>query len=422
MNGRTIFHIDVNSAFLSWEAVYGIHIRGDNVDLREIPSIIGGDESKRHGIVLAASLPAKKCGVRTAETVREALTKCPELVVCQPCHKLYDRCSKAFLQEALEFSPVLEQFSIDEVFLDMTETIHRYENPYEAAVLLKNQIFNKLGFTVNIGVAPNKLLAKMASDFEKPNKVHTLFPEEIPTKMWPLPVEELFFVGKATKKKLSLLGIRTIGELAHTDLELLQAHVGRKHGETIYRYARGIDDSPVIAEAALNKGYGNSLTLSKDVSTFEEADHILLSLSEMVASRLRADQVKSSCICVEIKDCEFHRITHQRKLESPTDITNEIVMTAKELYREAFPGVPVRLIGVRATDVIKEEFSQIGLFDDRRRERFQKLDASIDAIRGKYGPDAIKRASFLKGEIHHMTGGVSRERETGDGTYYFSDK
>ena len=150
MKSRMIFHIDVNSAYLSWEAVYGISVRKDEVDLREVPSIIGGDESKRRGIVLAASIPAKKKGIRTAETVREALNKCPDLIIRPPCHGLYEKFSKAFLKEELEFSPVLEKFSIDEAFLDMTETAGQYESPYEAACLLKDRIYEKLGFTVNI--------------------------------------------------------------------------------------------------------------------------------------------------------------------------------------------------------------------------------------------------------------------------------
>ena len=367
MNSRVIFHIDVNSAYLSWEAVYGISVRKDEVDLREVPSIIGGDESKRRGIVLAASIPAKKKGIRTAETVREALNKCPDLIIRPPCHGLYEKYSEAFLKEALEFSPVLEKFSIDEVFLDMTETAGQYESPYEAACLLKDRIYEKLGFTVNIGVAPNKLLAKMASDFEKPNKVHTLFQEEIPTKMWPLPVENLFSVGPATKKKLHSLGIRTIGELAHMNPELLKSHIGNKHGMLIYEYANGIDRAPVEAGQADSKGYGNSVTLPSDVDSLEESDVVLLSLAESVASRLRADRVKTSCITVEIKDCHFRRSSHQRKLSVPTDITDEIVQAAKKLYRECFRGVSVRLIGLRATDISSVEFSQMDLFGDQKK-------------------------------------------------------
>lgn len=405
MDHRVIFHIDVNSAFLSWEAVYRLKQSPDAVDLREIPAIIGGDESRRHGIVLAASLPAKKYGIHTAETVREAVTKCPDLTLCRPRYSMYQEASRAFVEEALKFSPVLEQYSIDEVFLDMTESIHAYESPRQAAVLLKDRIRDHLGFTVNIGVAPNKLLAKMASDFEKPDKVHTLFPEEIPEKMWPLPVKDLFLVGKATQKKLSLLGIRTIGELAQMDLKMLQAHVGNKHGQTLYNYARGIDLSPVDPEEGLNKGYGNSITLAKDIDTLEEADHVLISLSEMVASRLRKDHVRSSCICVEIKGTDFRRSTHQRKLRTPTDITDEISRTARELYRENYTGRSVRLIGVRATDITEEEFAQLDLFEQEQREKLRKLDASIDKIRAKFGKDSVQRASFLKGDIRHMTGG-----------------
>lgn len=405
MDHRVIFHIDVNSAFLSWEAVYRLKQSPDAVDLRKIPAIIGGDESRRHGIVLAASLPAKKYGIHTAETVREAVTKCPDLTLCRPRYSMYQEASRAFVEEALKFSPVLEQYSIDEVFLDMTESIHAYESPRQAAVLLKDRIRDHLGFTVNIGVAPNKLLAKMASDFEKPDKVHTLFPEEIPEKMWPLPVKDLFLVGKATQKKLSLLGIRTIGELAQMDLKMLQAHVGNKHGQTLYNYARGIDLSPVDPEEGLNKGYGNSITLAKDIDTLEEADHVLISLSEMVASRLRKDHVRSSCICVEIKGTDFRRSTHQRKLRTPTDITDEISRTARELYRENYTGRSVRLIGVRATDITEEEFAQLDLFEQEQREKLRKLDASIDKIRAKFGKDSVQRASFLKGDIGHMTGG-----------------
>ena len=405
MDHRVIFHIDVNSAFLSWEAVYRLKQSPDAVDLREIPAIIGGDESRRHGIVLAASLPAKKYGIHTAETVREAVTKCPDLTLCRPRYSMYQEASRAFVEEALKFSPVLEQYSIDEVFLDMTESIHAYESPRQAAVLLKDRIRDHLGFTVNIGVAPNKLLAKMASDFEKPDKVHTLFPEEIPEKMWPLPVKDLFLVGKATQKKLSLLGIRTIGELAQMDLKMLQAHVGNKHGQTLYNYARGIDLSPVDPEEGLNKGYGNSITLAKDIDTLEEADHVLISLSEMVASRLRKDHVRSSRICVEIKGTDFRRSTHQRKLRTPTDITDEISRTARELYRENYTGRSVRLIGVRATDITEEEFAQLDLFEQEQREKLRKLDASIDKIRAKFGKDSVQRASFLKGDIGHMTGG-----------------
>ncbi len=396
MDQRVIFHVDVNSAYLSWEAVHRLRDLGEETDLRTIPAIIGGDESLRHGIVLAASIPAKRLGIRTAQTVREAVTKCLNLRICRPDHSMYQQYSRAFIEEALNFSPILEQYSVDEAFLDMTETIHAYKSPVEAAYLLKNQIRDKLGFTVNIGIGSNKLLAKMASDFEKPDKVHTLFPEEVPQKMWPLPVRELFLVGKATQKKLEMLGIRTIGELAGLDLSMLKAHVGNKYGQRLYDYARGIDLSPVESQESLNKGYGNSTTLPKDLSDLQEIDHVLISLAETVALRLRKDGVKSSCICVEIKDTGFRRRTHQRKLLVPTDITEEIAQIAKELYRENYKGISVRLLGIRATEISEKEFVQMGMFDQEKREKLERLDRALDEIRGKYGSGAIQRASFLE--------------------------
>ncbi|MDD3186459.1 MAG: DNA polymerase IV [Anaerostipes sp.] len=395
MTERVIFHIDVNSAFLSWEAVYGMKERGDIVDLREVPSIIGGDEATRHGIVLAASMPAKRLGIRTAETIREALVKCPNLIIKPPMRPLYEKYSKAFVKEALEYSNVYEQFSIDEIFLDMTGKIELGKTPVETAYRLKDQIQNKLGFTVNIGISSNKLLAKMASDFEKPNRVHTLFLDEIREKMWPLKVGDLFSVGKSTGKKLEVLGIHTIGDLAQMDLKLLQSHIGKKHGRRIHQFANGIDDSKVESRGDINKGYGHSITLSRDISNENEAGVVLLSLVEKVTARLRRDQVKGDCVVVELRDKDFHRYTHQRKLDVPTDITDEIMKTARELFLECYKGTPVRLLGVRVTGISKEEYSQMGLFDNEKKEKLRKLDASLDRIRQRYGNDSIQRGSIF---------------------------
>lgn len=410
---RIIYHIDVNSAFLSWEAVYRTQVKKDAVDLREIPSIIGGDEKQRHGIVLAKSIPAKRFGVRTGEPIRDALAKCPELVVCPPCYPLYDRCSKAMRREFEVYSPTIEKYSVDECFIDMTETMRLFGDPVETAYELKDKIKSKLGFTVNIGVAPNKLLAKMASDFEKPDRVHTLFYEEIPKKMWPLPVENLFFVGRATRKKLYNLGIFTIGQLAQFDLELLKLHVGNKYGIMIHNYANGIDDSRVEEEPPINKGYGNSTTISHDVSDWTEGKKIILSLVENVAARLRQDRVKTNCICLELKTSGFHTYSHQKTLKRATDITNDIYQAAAELFEEMWQEEPLRLIGVRATGITEDGY-QFGLFDYQEKEKLQNMDKAIDAIRSKFGQDAVKRASFLKGDIEHMTGGISKKKQEGN--------
>ena len=243
---RLIFHIDVNSAFLSWESAR--RVKQGLQDLRDIPACIGGNPKKRTGIVVAKSIPAKKYGIQTGEPMAMAIRKCPELVIVKSDFELYIKCSRAFKEICASYAPVMESFSIDEVFLDMTGTSLIYPDPIATAYEIKDKIYKELGFTVNVGISTNKLLAKMASDFEKPDKVHTLFPDEIPAKMWPLPVRELLFLGKVSEKKLVEAGIRTIGDLAHEREERIQALLGEKAGHQLYGYARGIDDSPVRAQ------------------------------------------------------------------------------------------------------------------------------------------------------------------------------
>lgn len=407
---KVIFHIDVNSAFLSWEAVYRLHILGEKTDLRTIPSAVGGDIKKRHGIILARSMPAKQYGVRTGDTISDAKRLCPNLVLVPPHYDLYDTSSKAFIEILKEFSPCVEQYSVDEAYCDMTGTVGLYGSAVVAANLMKDRIHNELGFTVNIGISTNKLLAKMASDFKKPNLVHTLFPDEIEKKLWKLPVEELFYVGHATKRKLRALGITTIGELAHTDLDILRAHF-KKYGEVIYAFANGIDVSVVTEEAPLNKGYGNSTTIAFDVDQTSAAKMILLSLSETVGTRLRADSAMAGVVAVSIVTCEFQHASHQMTLMSPTNTTNEIHRAACQLFDELWDGTPIRKLGVHTSRVVHGSATrQINLFDMNRYERFSKLDHVVDKVRERYGDDSIKRAIFLNNPIYHMAGGISPEK------------
>ena len=405
-----IFHIDVNSAFLSWEAVYRLHIRGEKMDLRDIPSAVAGDVKKRHGIILARSTPAKRFGVRTGDTINDALKLCPDLVMVDPHYDLYESCSEAFMEILREFSPCVEQYSVDEAFCDMTGTVGLYGSAVVAATLMKDKIFNELGFTVNVGVSTNKILAKMASDFKKPNLVHTLFPEEIESKMWKLPVEELFFVGHATKRKLHNLGIRTIGELARTDLDILRSHL-KKHGEVIYSFANGIDMSVVVDEAPPNKGYGNSTTIAFDVDDGSTAKMVLLSLAEKVCTRLRADSAMARVVAVSIVDTYFRYSSHQMQLFSPSDITNEIHRASCKLFDQLWDGSPIRQLGIHTSKIVRGNTEkQINLFDMNRYEKQAKLDIAVDTIREKYGDDSIIRAIFLDGPVYHMSGGVSKEK------------
>lgn len=392
---HVVFHVDVNSAYLSWEAVHRIRELGETRDIREGLCAVGGDKSKRHGIILAKSMKAKQYGVRTGESIMEAMKKCPELELVPADQELYKRSSEAFIDILRRYSPEVEQFSIDEAFIDMTGMEALFGPPREAAEGIRKQIYEELGFTVNIGVSTNKLLAKMASDFEKPNLVHTLFPEEIATKMWPLPVSELFFVGGATVQKLNDMGIRTIGDLARMDPKILTSHL-KKHGEVIWNFANGRGMDLVEAEPSDNKGYGNSTTISFDVTDAVTAKMVLLSLAEKVASRLRKNHVMAEVISVTIKDHKLQSKSHQMVFETPTNITAEIHKSACLLFDELWEGYPIRLLGIQTSRMREEGVRQMNIFDGTNYEKLEKLDLAVDRIREKFGTGAVKRASFLE--------------------------
>ena len=393
---RLIFHIDVNSAFLSWESVYRLSLNPDAQDLRLIPSAVGGDVSSRHGIILAKSTPAKKSGVVTAETIASALRKCPELIIVPSRFDIYSSYSRQMLNLLSEYTPDIEKFSIDEAFLDMTETIHLFGRPNEVADQIRERIRKELKFTVNVGISCNKLLAKMASDFEKPDKVHTLFPAEIPEKMWPLPIRDLLFLGKASEKKLQDFGIHTIGELAREKESTIQALLGEKTGRQLYQYARGIDNSPVLAQAEESKGFSVEKTFNDDIVSVEQVLPILLEQCDIVATRMRRKGKKCSCISVTFRTLDFKNRSHQTSLSSATDVTDEIYENARRLFLEFWKGQPLRLIGVALTGLTDESFEQMSLFEDtKKKEQRQKLDATLDAIRMKFGNDKITRASIM---------------------------
>lgn len=392
---RLIFHIDVNSAFLSWESVYRLKQDPDALDLRTIPSVVGGDAKSRHGIVLAKSTPARKFGISTAETLASALRKCPDLVVVPSRFDLYLEYSRKLSALLSDYTPDIEKFSIDEAFLDMTGTIHLFGEPIKVADQIRRRVFDELGFTVNVGIAPNKLLAKMASDFEKPDRTHTLFPDEIAAKMWPLPLRSLFFVGSSAADKMERIGLHTIGDIASCDPQILRAHLGSKYGTLIHQYANGIDDDPVTEKEPINKGYGNSITLPKDVSDYETACQVLLALSETVGARLREEQVRCNCVCVELKDWQFRSQSHQLTLQIPTDSTTVLYQNACRLLKEFWDLTPVRLIGLRTSRISEDSYEQLSLFETEQSRKIKDLEKAVDSIRGKYGIDSIKRASFL---------------------------
>lgn len=412
---RFVFHVDANSAFLSWSAAYRVHVLGEQTDLRNIPSIVGGDQEKRHGIVLAKSVPAKKYGIQTGEAIMTARQKCPELVIVPPDYGLYVNASRAFMEILRKYTDHVIQYSIDEgwAVFDGYEKVYGKGREVELALKIKKEIYKELGFTVNIGISNNFLLSKMAGDLSKPDKVHTLFPEEIEKKMWPLPVSDLFFVGRATTRKLLNLGIKTIGDLAHADESMIKAHL-KTMGVVVRNYARGGDLEPYMYTHEANKGYGNSLTAPKDIITLAYADHLLLSLCETVGVRLRTDNVKISVVSVHITTYEFQYFNRQMQLLSPTDVTEEIYHAACEVLRLLWDKrTPIRQIGVHTSKVQADAARQYNLFDMDKYDRLAVLNRTIDDIRERYGEESVFRASFLGSNVDHMSGGLDKERRSG---------
>lgn len=410
MGKPIFFHIDVNSAFLSWESLYRLSLDPNGPDYRNEVAIIGGDEASRHGIVLASSTPAKKYGIRTPEPIAHARQKYPQVIVLKPHFDQYVHYSNAFLEILRRFAPVVEQYSIDEAFCDMTGTELLYGTDYVAfAHKIKDLILDELGFTVNIGISTNRLLAKMASDFQKPNRVHTLFPEEIATKMWPLPIEDLFFAGKSSCLTLRNLGIRTIGDLANSDLAMIQSHL-KKHGELLYHYAHGEDLDSLKPGIAVNKGYSNETTLPQDIVDPEVAKLCLLSLCETVGYRIRSDHALVGVVSVQIVDSDFKHATHQRKLLSPTDSTQIIYQTIVQLFDECWNHTPIRLLGVQTSQANFDGTKQLNLFDYQKSEKLTKLDNALDSIRKKYGEDSVMRASFADSHTSPMTKGLGKAK------------
>lgn len=404
---QIIFHIDVNSAYLSWSALEKMQ-RGCDTDLRSIPAIIGGDMAKRHGVVLAKSIPAKAFGIVTGEPIVNAMRKCPILHIEPPDHRLYDKRSGELMQLLYDICPDLEQVSIDECYMDYTPVKELFPSPEAAAEHIRARIREQLGFTVNIGISDRKVLAKMASDFQKPDLTHTLYSYEIQEKMWPLPVSSLFLCGHSSVETLHKLEIMTIGDLAQSDVSILTAHL-KSHGKILWEYANGIDDSVVETEQAEAKGIGNSTTLSKDAMTKEEAYRVLLALAESVAHRLRSAKQNAEMLSVEIKYNTFQKVSHQTTMQSPTAGSDTIYRTACALFDELWNGTPIRLLGIRSSKLVSaQEPVQLSLFDlpaiqekgsgsgsPISAAKEARLEQALDSIRQKYGADAIVRGSLL---------------------------
>ena len=424
---RTIFHVDVNSAFLSWSALKKLRDEPGSVDLRTIPSAVGGDVKTRHGIITAKSIPAKRYGIQTAEPVVKALQKCPQLVLVPPDFDTYREYSRKLMDILAQYSPMLQQVSIDEAYLDMSDRIAPGDR--EAAIIwarrIREQVKRELGFTVNVGISTNKLLAKMASDFEKPDRTHTLYPDEVPSKMWPLPIDSLHGCGKSTAQKLQLVGINTIGEAAASDPLLLQSILGQKSGAYIYNSANGISRSPVVAEREQAKSISNERTLSEDVD--RENYHtngipVIRELAEKVASRMQKKGLSGQTVTFQVKSSEFDRYSRQTSLSEASDRAEEIEAAALMLADRLLngpdglfeAGMTIRLIGVGVSRLTEKQIHQMDLFEwadrnleeekrkeekrrvtaeenEKRKAKQARLNKMMETINNRYGTGTVKK-------------------------------
>ena len=392
---RIVMHIDVNNAFLSWSAVYLLN-NGSKYDIRNSYAVIGGDESARKGIVLAKSNPAKKLGIVTGETLYSARKKCKSLKTYPMNYEFYQLMSSKMFNLIRSYTPDIEIASIDECYLEYTKVISLYGEPYEFAKKLQSEIYDTFGFTVNIGIANNKLCAKMASDFSKPNKIHTLYDYEVKDKMWPLPINDLFGVGKKTTEKLLQLNIKTIGDLALFNRVELSKYFKNMAGPMIDS-ANGINNDPVVSVEIENKGLSNEITLIKDMDKKESIYPYLLKLSEKVGMRIRKLDKYAYTVAVIIKDNSFRRRTHQKKLVNPTNLTNEIYEVSKQILNEMWNEDPVRLIGIRLDNLVTNTSYQTSLFEDiKLRENNTELEKTVDKLKEKFGDTIIKKIDYNK--------------------------
>ena len=392
MKERIIFHIDVNNAFLSWTAVYLLK-NGFNKDIRKVPSIIGGDEHSRRGIVLAKSPVAKKYGIVTAEPIYQARKKCPILEIYPSNYSWYQEKSNELMSYLKNYSPDQEQLSVDECFLDMTGMKYIYDDLIELAYKIKDEIKTKFGYTVNIGIANNKLCAKMASDFEKPDKVHTLFNYEIKEKMWPLPVNDLYMCGKKTAEQLNKLNIKTIGDLANTNIKILEKYF-KSYGKYLKEAANGIDNSKVEKRKSKNKSISTTTTLPHNYKDIDNLKRIILNQVEEITRELRDKKLYAKTVGVIFKNKDFISYSAQETFDKPTDNTKEILNKTYKVLEENYKEDEIRLIGVRLSNLTQEKQEQISLFEENKEEGEDILQKTMDKINNKFGKSLINPASF----------------------------
>ena len=394
---RSILHCDCNGFYASVECVR-------DPSLRSVPMAVCGNPENRHGIILAKNEPAKKYGIRTAETVWSARNKCPELVLVSPHRDLYMQYSKQVNDIYKQYTDQVEPFGIDESWLDVTGSLTLFGSGKEIADTLRQRIRSELGLTISVGVSFNKVFAKLGSDYKKPDATTVIDAENWQKIIFPLPADTLLFVGRSTREKLAALRVETIGDLAASDKELLFRHLG-KIGAVLWEYANGLDDSPVaFADTEQEiKSVGNSITFKRNLINWEEVKIGLDVLSDSVAARMRKKGLKGTTVQVAVKDTELKTVSRQKKLSSPSCISREISNTAMSLIRSFWPsGKPIRMLNVTCAGLLPADTvaTELTLFDTpeelKKRDRLEKLEATLDKLRERYPDTAVRRAAQLE--------------------------
>jgi DNA polymerase-4 len=365
-----------------------------NPELRKTPLIVGGDPYKRTGIVLAASYDAKHCGVKTTMALHEAAKLCPNATFIKPSGGLYEKMSKQVMAIFDQYTPAMEQVSIDEAFLDMTGTESLFGNILQVAEIIQLRILQELELPCSVGISSNKLLAKMASDYKKPMGITTIYPHEVQEKLWPLKVSDLYGVGKKSVIKLNQIGVKTIGHLAKIPMDVLISHFGNSTAQMMILHANGIDDSLVEPVSEGVKSVSNELTFPKDLTQLKDICRELLVLSDKVAYRLRKKNLKGKTIGIKVKFFDFTVITRAKTIDVMTDSTDRIYQVVRELMIANQFNKPIRLLGVTVSNFDNEEIQQLSLFNQEISTN--KLDYMVDEIRKKHGYSAVKRATILE--------------------------
>jgi len=395
---RTILHCDLNSFFASVELL-------SLPNLREKPVAVCGNPENRHGIILAKNEPAKKYGVATAETIWQAKRKCPELILIPPHREQYYKYSRLVNEIYESYTDRVEPFGIDESWLDVTETMHLFGGSgQKIADRIRQQIREELGLTISVGVSFNKIFAKLGSDYKKPNATTVITRENYRQLLYPLPVSALLYVGHAAENTLRSMGVRTIGELARLDKDVLSRALG-KAGESLYEYANGLDQSLVrfANEREEVKSVGNGMTFSRNLEGEADVRAGVAFLTDSVASRLRRAGLKGATVHIYIKNPKFQSISKQKALPHPTDLSRELFAAVMELVEQCWRySDPVRMMTITVTNLVESDCAeQLSLFDTSRphREKLEKLETAVDGVRSRFGKGIIQQGRILHNDI-----------------------